>query len=66
MFFYGYRFTEDLIPLLNERAGYPPDTKLSIYEEIKAHTVQEIDIFDEPLEKVTRSMAVGMEVSKIF
>lgn len=44
---------ENLIPLLNERAGYPPDTKLLVYEEIKAHTVQEITNFNEPLERVS-------------
>lgn len=45
-------FTDDLVALLNARAGYPPDTKLLVYEEIKAYVLQEITSFNELLEKV--------------
>lgn len=45
-------FTDDLVALLNERAGYPSDTKLLVYEEIKAYVLQEITSFNESLEKV--------------
>ncbi|XKL66747.1 hypothetical protein PGB90_010167 [Kerria lacca] len=50
---------DDLVPLLNERAGYPPDTKLLLYEEIKAHSVQEITTFNEPLEKIFDDLTDG-------
>lgn len=49
----------DLVALLNARAGYPPDTKLLVYEEIKAYVLQEITSFNELLEKVVEDLADG-------
>jgi ubiquitin carboxyl-terminal hydrolase 7 len=45
-------FTEDLIPILNERAGFPPDTELLLYEEIKPNMVDRIQNLHDALEKV--------------
>lgn len=52
IYIYLLFLADDLIPILNERAGYPPNTRLSLYEEVKAHAVQEINTYNEPLEKV--------------
>lgn len=45
-------FSEELIPMLNERAGFPADTELFLFEEIKPNLVERISNFNEPLEKV--------------
>ncbi|KAL1115934.1 hypothetical protein AAG570_005429, partial [Ranatra chinensis] len=42
----------DLIPILNERAGFPPDTELLLFEEIKPNMIEPIDHLHEALEKV--------------
>lgn len=42
----------EIIPLLNERAGFPPDTELFLYEEIRPNMIEKITNFNEPLEKV--------------
>ncbi|XP_074039373.1 ubiquitin-specific protease 7 isoform X4 [Leptinotarsa decemlineata] len=42
----------DIIPLLNERAGFPPDTDLLLYEEIRPNMIEKITNFNDPLEKV--------------
>lgn len=42
----------DLIPMLNERAGFPPDTELLLYEEIRPNMIEKITNFNDPLEKV--------------
>ncbi|XP_063897034.1 ubiquitin carboxyl-terminal hydrolase 7 isoform X4 [Helicoverpa armigera] len=42
----------DLIPILNKRAGFPPDTPLVLYEEIKPDFVEKINNYSEPLEKL--------------
>ena len=46
-------FLGELIPILNERAGFSPDTELCLYEEIKPNVVELIDERNDPLEKVT-------------
>ncbi|KAJ4444389.1 hypothetical protein ANN_06181 [Periplaneta americana] len=51
--------TEELIPLLNERAGFPPDTDLVLYEEIKPNMVERIENYNEPLEKVLEELMDG-------
>lgn len=43
----------DIIHLLNERAGFPPDTELLLYEEIRPNMIEKINNFNEPLEKVS-------------
>nr|XP_012150583.1 PREDICTED: ubiquitin carboxyl-terminal hydrolase 7 isoform X5 [Megachile rotundata] len=50
---------QDLIPILNERAGFPPDTELALYEEIKPNLVEKIDSLTEPLEKVLEELMDG-------
>lgn len=42
----------DLVPLLNERAGFAPDTELVLYEEIRPNMIEKITNYNEPLEKV--------------
>lgn len=51
--------TEELIPLLNERAGFPADTELVLYEEIKPNMVERIENYNEPLEKVLEELMDG-------
>ena len=50
---------QDLIPILNERAGYPLDTRLTLYEEIKPSMVERIENMTEPLEKVLEELMDG-------
>lgn len=50
-----YLISEELVPILNERAGFPPDTELDLYEEIKPNMVERIENHNEPLEKVSFS-----------
>ncbi|XP_018373851.1 PREDICTED: ubiquitin carboxyl-terminal hydrolase 7 isoform X4 [Trachymyrmex cornetzi] len=50
---------QELIPILNERAGFPPDTELALYEEIKPNLVEKIDNLSEPLEKVLEELMDG-------
>ncbi|BET01842.1 ubiquitin carboxyl-terminal hydrolase [Nesidiocoris tenuis] len=42
----------DLVPILNERADFPPDTELVLFEEIKPNTVEMIENHGDALEKV--------------
>ncbi|XP_018913775.1 ubiquitin carboxyl-terminal hydrolase 7 isoform X2 [Bemisia tabaci] len=49
----------DLIPILNERAGFPPNTELHIYEEVKPSLLEPITNFDAPLEKVLEELMDG-------
>lgn len=49
----------ELIPILNERAGFPPDTELALYEEIKPNLVERIDNLSDPLEKVLEELMDG-------
>lgn len=48
-----------LIPILNERAGFPEDTELVLYEEIKPNMVERIEDIDLPLEKVLEELMDG-------
>lgn len=48
-----------LVPLLNERAGFPPDTELALYEEIKPNLIERIENINEPLEKVLEELMDG-------
>lgn len=43
----------DIIPLLNDRAGFAPDTELLLYEEIRPNMIEKINNFNEPIEKVS-------------
>lgn len=49
----------DIIPLLNERAGFPPDTELLLYEEIRPNMIEKITNFNDPLEKVLEELMDG-------
>nr|XP_032519443.1 ubiquitin carboxyl-terminal hydrolase 7-like [Danaus plexippus plexippus] len=49
----------DLIPILNKRAGFPPDTPLNLYEEIKPDFVEKINNYNDPLEKVLDELMDG-------
>ncbi|KAJ8967839.1 hypothetical protein NQ317_016612 [Molorchus minor] len=49
----------DIIPLLNERAGFPPDTELLLYEEIRPNMIEKIVNFNDPLEKVLEELMDG-------
>ncbi|GBP29737.1 Ubiquitin carboxyl-terminal hydrolase 7 [Eumeta japonica] len=49
----------DLIPILNKRAGFPPDTPLVLYEEIKPDFVEKISNYNDPLEKVLDELMDG-------
>lgn len=42
----------DIIPMLNERAGFPRDTELVLYEEIRPNMIEKISNLTDPLEKV--------------
>lgn len=44
---------------MNERAGFPPDTKLLLYEEIKPNMVEKIESLTEPLQKVLEELLDG-------
>lgn len=57
--------SEELIPILNERAGFPLDTELDLYEEIKPNMVERIENLNEPLEKVLFFL-VSFSLNKCF
>lgn len=44
---------------MNERAGFPLDTELALYEEIKPNMVEKIENLTEPLEKVLEELMDG-------
>ncbi|KAL0278652.1 UNVERIFIED_CONTAM: hypothetical protein PYX00_000410 [Menopon gallinae] len=50
---------QTLVPLLNERAGFPPDTELALYEEIQPNSIDRIEILNEPMEKVLEELMDG-------
>ncbi|XP_014235523.1 ubiquitin carboxyl-terminal hydrolase 7 [Trichogramma pretiosum] len=50
---------QDLIPILNQKAGYDADTKLVLYEEIKPNMVEKIENYSESLEKVLEELMDG-------
>ena len=44
---------------MNERAGFPPDTKLIMYEEIKPNMVEKIENLTDSLQKVLEELLDG-------
>lgn len=50
--------TEELVPLLNERAGLPQGTELALFEEIKPNLVERLADLDRPLEKVSLPLSM--------
>ncbi|KAK9885250.1 hypothetical protein WA026_010749 [Henosepilachna vigintioctopunctata] len=49
----------DLIPILNERAGFSPDTELVLYEEIRPNLTEKITNYSDHLEKVLEELMDG-------
>ncbi|XP_017767859.1 PREDICTED: ubiquitin carboxyl-terminal hydrolase 7 isoform X1 [Nicrophorus vespilloides] len=49
----------DIVPLLNERAGFPFGTELVLYEEIRPNMIEKISNLNEPLEKVLDELMDG-------
>lgn len=49
----------DIVPLLNERAGFSPDTELVFYEEIRPNMVEKITNLTDPIEKVLDELMDG-------
>lgn len=50
---------QELIPILNERAGFEPECELILYEEIKPNIVERIEEYDKPLERVLEELMDG-------
>ncbi|KAH6943427.1 hypothetical protein HPB50_021659 [Hyalomma asiaticum] len=50
---------KELLPLLNKRAGFPADTELVLYEEVKPNIVDRIEDLELPLEKVLEELMDG-------
>ncbi|XP_058793308.1 ubiquitin carboxyl-terminal hydrolase 7 [Phymastichus coffea] len=50
---------QELLPILNKRAGYSQTTNLILYEEIKPNMVEKIENLSEPLEKVLEELMDG-------
>ncbi|GFR16255.1 ubiquitin carboxyl-terminal hydrolase 7 [Trichonephila clavata] len=48
-----------LVPILNDRAGFPEDTELMLFEEVKPNVVERIENIDLPLEKVLDELMDG-------
>ncbi|RWS24472.1 ubiquitin carboxyl-terminal hydrolase 7-like protein, partial [Leptotrombidium deliense] len=51
--------TRDIIPILNKKAGFPIDTPLELYEEVKPNMVERIEDNDQPLNKVLEELMDG-------
>ena len=51
-FIFSFTWTEELVPILNERAGLPQGTELALFEEIKPNLLERLADLDRPLEKV--------------
>ena len=51
--------TRDLIPLLNRKSGFPPDTPLKLYEEVKPNLVELITELDQPINRVLDELMDG-------
>ncbi|XP_015785155.1 ubiquitin carboxyl-terminal hydrolase 7 [Tetranychus urticae] len=51
--------TKDIIPFLNKKAGFPPNTPLDLYEEVKPNMVEPIEDLDQPLNKVLDELMDG-------
>ncbi|KAK2160538.1 hypothetical protein LSH36_131g04007 [Paralvinella palmiformis] len=48
-----------LLPILWQRGGYPPNTPLLLFEEVKPNQTEKIVAFDQPLEKVLEELMDG-------
>ena len=48
----------DIVPLLNKRAGFLPDTELALYEEIRPNMTERINNLHEPVERVSTTFFV--------
>ncbi|XP_071522080.1 ubiquitin carboxyl-terminal hydrolase 7 isoform X1 [Panulirus ornatus] len=55
----SFNVPEELVPLLNERAGLPQGTELALFEEIKPNLVEQLADLDRPLEKVLDELMDG-------
>lgn len=51
--------TRELLPLLNRKAGFPEDTPLDLYEEVKPNMVEMIKDLDQPLNRVLDELMDG-------
>lgn len=51
--------TRDLLPILNQKAGFPHDTELALFEEVKLNMVERISDLDQPLNKVLEELMDG-------
>lgn len=49
----------ELLPILNKKAGFEPDTLLDLYEEVKLTSVEKIADLDQPLNKVLDELMDG-------
>ncbi|XP_018020606.1 ubiquitin carboxyl-terminal hydrolase 7 [Hyalella azteca] len=49
----------DIVPMLNERAGLPPNTELALFEEIKPNLVDRLPDLNRPIEKVLEELMDG-------
>ena len=47
------------MPILNKRAGFPLDTELALFEEVKLNMVERIGDLDQPLNKVLEELMDG-------
>ena len=50
---------KDLVPLLNQKSGFPEGTCLDLYEEVKPNMVEKIQDLDQPLNKVLDELMDG-------
>ncbi|XP_014681204.1 PREDICTED: ubiquitin carboxyl-terminal hydrolase 7-like [Priapulus caudatus] len=49
----------DILPVLNERAGFPRDTPLILYEEVKPNFMERMENYDLALEKIFDELMDG-------
>ncbi|XP_037093906.1 ubiquitin carboxyl-terminal hydrolase 7-like isoform X1 [Pollicipes pollicipes] len=49
----------ELVPLLNERAGFPADTELQLYEELKPNYVERLEELETSLDKALEELMDG-------
>lgn len=49
----------ELLPILNKKAGFEPDTLLDLYEEVKPSSVEKFSDLDQPLNKVLDELMDG-------
>ena len=49
----------ELVPLLNERAGFAPDTELHLYEELKPNMVERLEELETSLDKALDELMDG-------